>query len=47
MARGEIDLRVIKVVVNGEQPSLPRALSSFLFVPAFTFLCGRCPMTLK
>lgn len=41
MARGEIDLRVIKVVVNGEQPSLPRTVSSsFLSLRACFCVAG-------
>lgn len=45
MSRGEIDLRIIKVVVNGKRPLA--TFSSFLFVPVCIFLCDRCPMTLK
>lgn len=47
MARGEIDLRVIKVVVNGKHPFLPMHYFLFLFVTVYMFLCGRCPMKLK
>lgn len=46
-ARGEIDLRVIKVIVNGVQTFLLHTFFLFLFDPACISLRGRCPMMLK